>query len=96
MFPQLAEELEPKPEVRDHYIGAEILLPRGDQMVRCHVVARSQDVNGNVMERSHENPVLDIRTYQGGKVTEITANVIAKSMHAQCNADGISAYSWMC
>ena len=26
-FPQLAEELEPMPEVGDHYIGAEILLP---------------------------------------------------------------------
>ena len=28
MFPQLAEELELIPEVGDHYIGAEILLPR--------------------------------------------------------------------
>ena len=25
-FPQLAEELEPMPEVGDHYVGAEILL----------------------------------------------------------------------
>ena len=31
-FPQLAEELEPMPEVGNHYIGAEILLPRGDKM----------------------------------------------------------------
>ena len=29
-FPQLAEELEPMPEVADHYTGAKILLPRGD------------------------------------------------------------------
>ena len=28
LFPQLAEELEPMPEVGDHYIGAEILLCR--------------------------------------------------------------------
>ena len=48
-FPQLAEELEPMPEVGDLYIGAEILLPRGDQMARGHVVARSRDTNGNVM-----------------------------------------------
>ena len=45
-FPQLAEELESMPEVGDHYMGAEILLPRGDQMARGHVVARSHDANG--------------------------------------------------
>ena len=38
-FPLLAEELEPIPEVSDHFLGAEILLPRGDEMVRSHVVA---------------------------------------------------------
>ena len=40
-FTQLAEELESKPVVRDYYIGAEILLPRENQMARGHVVARS-------------------------------------------------------
>ena len=38
MIPQLAEELEPMPEVCDHYIGAKILLPRGDKMTMGHVV----------------------------------------------------------
>ena len=37
-FPELEEELEPMPEVGDHYIGAEMLLPRGDEMTRGHVV----------------------------------------------------------
>ena len=37
------------PEVGDHNIGAEMLLPRGGQMARGHEVARSQDANGNVM-----------------------------------------------
>ena len=45
VFPQLAEELEPMPEVGDLYIGAEILLHRGDQIARGHVVARSRDAN---------------------------------------------------
>ena len=49
LFPQLTEELEPMPEVGDYYIVVEILLPRGDQMARDHVVARSLDANGNVM-----------------------------------------------
>ena len=29
MFPQLTEELEPTPKVRDHYIEADIMLPEG-------------------------------------------------------------------
>ena len=37
-FHQLAEELEPMPEVADQYIGVEIMLYRGSQMVRDHVV----------------------------------------------------------
>ena len=75
-FPQLAEELEPMPKVGDHYIGAEILLPRGDQMARGHVMARSRDAKGNVMGRSHTDPILDTRMY------------IAESMYAQCNTEG--------
>ena len=63
-FSQLVEELEPMPEVGDHYIGAEILLLREDQMARGHVVARSQHANGSVMGRSHANPVLDMRMHQ--------------------------------
>ena len=73
-FFQLAQELEPTPEVGDHYIGAEILLSRWDQMAQGHVVARSRDAKGNVMHRSHTNPIFDTRMYKvefaGGKVTE--------------------------
>ena len=64
LFPNLAEELEPISEVGDHYIGTEIFLPRGDQMARGHVVSKSRDVNGNVMGRSHTNPIMYMRMYQ--------------------------------
>ena len=91
MLLQLAEELEPTPEAGDLYIGAEILLPRGDQMARGHVVARIRDANGNMMGRYHTNPILDMRKYQvefaGGEVTELTANIIAESMYAQCDLE---------
>ena len=91
-FPQLVEELEPMPEVGDHYVGAEILLPRGGQMARDHVVSRSRDAKGNVMGRSHTNLIYDTRMYQveftEGKVTELTANVITESMYTQCNIEG--------
>ena len=57
-------------------------------MARGHVVAQSCDANGN----AHMNLFLNTRMYQveftGGKVTELTANVIAESMYAQCDADG--------
>ena len=62
-FPQLAEELEPIPDVADQYIGAKILSPRGDQMARCHVLAQSYSTNRNVVGRAHANPILDIRLY---------------------------------
>ena len=46
------------PEVGDHYIEADILLPRGEHMARGHVVAWSCDADGNVMGRIHTNPIL--------------------------------------
>ena len=86
------KELEPMPEAGNLYRGAEIMLTRGDQMARGHVVARSRDAKGNVMGRSNTNPILDTRMYQveftGGEVTEFTANIIAESMYVQCNSDG--------
>ena len=56
--------MEPTSEVRDHYIGAEILLPRGEEMARGVAMARIHDVHGNMMNRAHTNPNLDTRMYQ--------------------------------
>ena len=53
MFPQLAEELELMIEVGDIYRGAELLLPRGYEMARGHVVAWSHNTNENIMSRAH-------------------------------------------
>ena len=65
-------------------------------MARGHVVARSGDASGNMMDRSHTNPILDTRTYQvefaGGKVTKLTANVIAECMPNAIKT-GMSTYS---
>ena len=80
------------PEMKDQYIGADILLLRGEQMARGHVVAWSHDASGNVMGRAHANAIFDTRMYQveltGGEVTKLTANVFAESMNSQCDADG--------
>ena len=80
------------PEVGEHNIGAEILLPKGDKMARDHVVAWSHNANGNIMGRAYMNPNLDTRAYQvefaEGEGTELTINIMAESMSTQCNADG--------
>ena len=72
------------PEVADHYIDEDILLPRGDQMTKFHVVAQNYDANKNAMGRVHANPILDTRMYEvefaDGDVTELTANIIAESV----------------
>ena len=39
-FLQLAEELEPMPEVGNQYIGAKIMFPRGNEMARGQVGAK--------------------------------------------------------
>ena len=55
MSPQLAGELEFSPELGDHYVEAEILLPRGDEVARGHGVAWSHDASENVRGRAHTN-----------------------------------------
>ena len=56
-------------------------------------MAKNHDADGNVMGRTYANPVLDTRTYQvefaGGKITELTTDVIAESIYTECNADRI-------
>ena len=80
------------PEVEDHFIGADTLLPRGDEMSRCHVMAYICDASRDVMDRAHTIQILYTRMYQvefaGGKATELTANIIAESIYTQCDPNG--------
>ena len=81
-FPKLAEELEPMPEVGDHYIGRKIPLPRVDEMARGCVVAQSCNACGNVTGRAHTRTIFDTRKYQvefaGGNIAELMTNIIAE------------------
>jgi hypothetical protein len=87
-------ELEPPtPELNDNYVGVDIMLPRGGVMTRGRVVRRKRDREGNLIGRTADNPINDTRRYEiewldDGDVTELTANVIAESMYAQCDPDG--------
>ena len=50
-------------------------------MARGHVMAHSHDASENIMGRAHTNLILNTMMYQvefvGGKITELTANVIS-------------------
>ena len=68
-------------------------------MARGNVRAWSHDANGNMMGRANTNQKLDTRMYQVEfaevEVIESTANFIAESMYAQCDADG-NLYLLLC
>ena len=85
-------DLEVTPEMGDNYIGAEIMIPRGGVLSRGQVTRQKRDADGNPIGQSHTNPVLDTRSYivefDDNNQTELTANLIAESMYAQCDPDG--------
>ena len=78
------------PDVENHYIGVDILLPRGDPMVRCHVLTHSNDFNGNIVDRGHRNQILNTSMYEvefaGGEDTELTTNIVSESLYTQFDA----------
>jgi hypothetical protein len=84
--------IEVTPKYGDNYVGAEILLPRGGTMARGRVTNRKRDIDGNLKGIANANPILDTReyvvTFDDGDITELTANLIAESMYAQCDPDG--------
>ena len=85
-------DIEVTPEYADNYVGAELLFPRGGALARGRVTGRKQDIDGNPTGVANANPILDTRdyvvTFDDGDVTELTANLIAESMYAQCDPDG--------
>ena len=76
----------------DHYLNAEVLLPRDGDMVSGKVTGRKRDSDGNLTGTKHQNPILDTRIYEvefpDGEVTEYAANVIAENMWTQCDEEG--------
>ena len=86
------EDLEVTPKAHDNYVDIDLFIPKGGTMSRGHVTARKRDAYGNPKGRANDNPILDTReytvTFEDGDVTELTANLIAESMYAECDLDG--------
>ena len=81
------------PEADDNYVDASLMLPaRGNALARGTVIGRKRDAQGNPIGNANTNPILDSCVYrvefEDGDVCELTANVIAESMYASCDADG--------
>ena len=83
---------EPMPLTFDNYLGAKVVLPKGDDMVAGKVVGRKRDSDGKPIGQENKNPMLDTHVYEvefvdGGRA-EFGANIIAENMYAQCDVDG--------
>ena len=55
---------EPTPLTFDNYLGAEVVLPKGDDMVACKVVGRKRDSDREPIRQENKNPMLDTRVYE--------------------------------
>lgn len=84
----------PTPEEGDEFVNATILLPRASGQSRGRVIGRKRDDEGNPIGRRSEKGHFadDDRVYlvefADGEVTELTANTIAMTMYANCDAEG--------
>jgi hypothetical protein len=85
-------DLKVMPEIGDNYLSAEISIPRGESMVKGRVKSCKRDADGNPIGQADANPILDTREYivefEDGDEAELTVNLIASAMYAQCDPDG--------
>jgi hypothetical protein len=85
-------DAEVTPNRGDNCLSADLMLPKGGVMVKCHVTAHKLDRDNNPVGRANDNPILDTRSYivnfYDGDQTELTANMIAESLYLQCHPDG--------
>ena len=77
------------PEDANYYIGAEVGLPIGGNLLCSTVKCCTRDIDGNLTGKANMNPILDSRTYKvefpDGRTAEFSANTIAEHMFTQCN-----------
>jgi hypothetical protein len=79
-------------EMGNNYLSAELMLLLGGVIVEGRVTARKQDQDGNPIEHANDNPILDtqfhIVDFDSDDQTEVTTNMIAKSLYLLCDPDG--------
>lgn len=87
-----SDEPEVTPAFNDEFVGAEVELPYGGNLVTGRVKRRAQDEDGRLRGTANTNPILDTRIYDvefpDGSVAPFAANIIAENMISQCDPDG--------
>jgi hypothetical protein len=95
--PDDIDDLGPETDPFDKYISTKVLLPSGDEMLYGTVLRRKRDESGNLIGKSHSNPVLDTSVYEdmfdNGHVEAYNANLIAENIYARTDNEGRIA--WM-
>ena len=83
---------EESPITFDQYVNAEVMLPKGDQIITGTVKSRKRKADGTPVGRESKNPILDTRVYEvqfpEGSLADYGANIIAENMLSQCDIDG--------
>jgi Reverse transcriptase (RNA-dependent DNA polymerase) len=77
----------------DKYIAASVMIPDPDGVLRkAKVNKRKRDDDGNVIGKSHSNPILDTSLYEiefdDGSLATYTANIIAENLYEQVDDEG--------
>ena len=89
---QMPEQDDFTPDSYDQYLGAELLLPHGDNKVTGKVIKRARGQDGNPIGIRNSNPLLDTREYtvefSDGSTAEYSANVIAENLFSQVDSEG--------
>jgi hypothetical protein len=92
----LKEADEVQHEAFDKYISARVCIPQGDKMSYGTVKNRKRDSDGELIGKSHKNPLLDTSIYEvefdSGEVEAYHANIIAESIYSTIDADGYTTY----
>jgi hypothetical protein len=91
--PERPDEDEIESEAYDKYLGAEMLVDFGvEGRKRATVKQRVRDFDGNLVGKSHKNPMLDtseyIIEYEDGTSDRMFANTIAENIYAQVDEEG--------
>ena len=79
-------------EAYDAYLGAELLIPPGDNFIVGRVMKRVRDNDGNPIGQRHNNPILETWLnevqFGDGSTLEYTANLVAENVMAQSDPEG--------
>jgi hypothetical protein len=92
----IAEADKVQHEAFDKYISARVGVPQGDNMMYGTVKNRKRDSEGELIEKTHKNPLLDTSVYEvefdNGDSEAYHANIIAESIYSQVDNDGYTTY----